>query len=163
SLALLADGTVMAWGSNVAGQLGDGTYDDQVLPVQVAGLSDARSIVASVFASAALHADGSIAAWGESGEVGDGSDGTQPYPDEDGVGDACAPKKDVVCPAGSVPFDLAGDGFIETCSMPGPGMHAPGVPWPNLFEVSPARPTAGGAYLVGDDVLFSVLGNWTGG
>jgi alpha-tubulin suppressor-like RCC1 family protein len=39
SLALLADGTVMAWGWNAEGQLGDGTADDQAVPVEVSSLT----------------------------------------------------------------------------------------------------------------------------
>ncbi|MFX8285805.1 hypothetical protein ABTL53_19895, partial [Acinetobacter baumannii] len=34
SLALRSDGTVWAWGSNIYGQLGDGTFNDSSLPVQ---------------------------------------------------------------------------------------------------------------------------------
>ena len=35
SLALRSDGTVWAWGDNTFGQLGDGTFVDKSLPVQV--------------------------------------------------------------------------------------------------------------------------------
>ena len=37
SLALASDGTVWAWGSNAAGQLGDSTFVDNALPVHVVG------------------------------------------------------------------------------------------------------------------------------
>src|ERR1019366_8000856 len=35
TLALKSDGTVWAWGYNVAGQLGDGTTTDRNIPIQV--------------------------------------------------------------------------------------------------------------------------------
>ncbi len=35
SLAVLSDGRIAAWGSNVSGQLGDGTTTDRTIPVQV--------------------------------------------------------------------------------------------------------------------------------
>lgn len=38
-LALKSDGTIWAWGSNLGGQLGDGTTTDRATPVQVSGLS----------------------------------------------------------------------------------------------------------------------------
>ncbi|NOK34438.1 hypothetical protein HMI49_14645 [Corallococcus exercitus] len=38
TLALKQDGTVWAWGSNVSGQLGDGTQTDRLTPVQVMNL-----------------------------------------------------------------------------------------------------------------------------
>src|SRR5207248_2088704 len=37
-LALLADGTVRAWGANASGALGDGTTTDAAAPVRVRGL-----------------------------------------------------------------------------------------------------------------------------
>ena len=44
SLALASDGTVWAWGSNVYGQLGDGTTNQHLSPVQVPGLAGVVSI-----------------------------------------------------------------------------------------------------------------------
>ena len=38
-LALLADGSVRAWGRNGAGQLGDGTTTSRLAPVTVGGLN----------------------------------------------------------------------------------------------------------------------------
>jgi len=75
SLALLADGTVRAWGWNDAGQLGDGTNTTRSAPVVVAGLSNVIAIAAGQDFSLALRSDGSVWAWGSNvnGKLGDGS------------------------------------------------------------------------------------------
>jgi len=79
-LALLEDGTVMAWGGNTSGQVGDGTTVEKHVPVQVAGMSEAVSIAAGggpccAGASYAVLANGEVRAWGPggSGRLGDGS------------------------------------------------------------------------------------------
>jgi len=71
TLALLADGTVWAWGENDGGQLGDGTGDlstdpiDHISPpVQVIGIADVQAIAAAGTGSLALLADGTVWAWG---------------------------------------------------------------------------------------------------
>jgi alpha-tubulin suppressor-like RCC1 family protein len=64
SLALLADGTVRAWGRNAAGQLGDNTTTDSSTPVAVSGLSNVRGVAAGSNHSLALLADGTVRAWG---------------------------------------------------------------------------------------------------
>jgi alpha-tubulin suppressor-like RCC1 family protein len=88
SLALLGNGTVMAWGDNEYGQLGDGSTDGpdhcyketeptqcSTAPIQVPGLSDVTAIAAGQNYSLALLANGTVMAWGSngSGELGDGS------------------------------------------------------------------------------------------
>jgi alpha-tubulin suppressor-like RCC1 family protein len=79
SLALKADGTVWAWGWNGDGQLGDGTTEDRLVPVQVSGLTDVISISAGWYHSLALKQDGIVWAWGYNswGQLGNGT--TTPY------------------------------------------------------------------------------------
>jgi alpha-tubulin suppressor-like RCC1 family protein len=74
SLALLSNGTMMAWGANEFGQLGDGMLAQSDVPVAVSGLSGV-SAIAIGGASLALHDDGTVMAWGSniSGELGDGT------------------------------------------------------------------------------------------
>jgi alpha-tubulin suppressor-like RCC1 family protein len=67
SLALLADTTVMAWGSNSDGQLGDGTTTTHLAPVMVPGLSGVSAIAAGGTHSLALLSDGTVMAWGDNG------------------------------------------------------------------------------------------------
>lgn len=63
-LALKADGTVWAWGSNNSGQLGDGTTADSPIPKLVESLTGVVAIVARSNHSLALRSDGTVWAWG---------------------------------------------------------------------------------------------------
>ena len=76
SLALLANGTVVAWGNNEFGQLGDGSTTIAPVPVAVSGLTGIKAIAAGESHSLALLADGTVMAWGdnEGGQLGDGND-----------------------------------------------------------------------------------------
>jgi alpha-tubulin suppressor-like RCC1 family protein len=86
SLALLANGTVMAWGVDNAAQLGlgnttgpnqcAGTVPCSKKPIQVPGLSGVVAIAAAANFSLALRADGTVVAWGQdlNGQLGDGID-----------------------------------------------------------------------------------------
>ncbi len=75
SLALLANGTVMAWGENASGQLGDGTNTMSEVPVAVEGLTGVKAIAAGYDHSLALLSNGTVMAWGanEAGQLGDAS------------------------------------------------------------------------------------------
>src|ERR1700752_2623212 len=74
-LLLKNDGTVLAFGENGSGQLGDGTTVDKSSPQQVPGLSGIISIAAGYGHSLAVKSDGTVWAWGENnkGQVGDGT------------------------------------------------------------------------------------------
>jgi len=94
SLALRADGKVLAWGANDKGQLGDGTTTDRTLPVEVAqdkkgdAFVDIVAIAAGASYSVALRGDGGVWTWGqnESGELGDGTTTERHAPVPTGVG-----------------------------------------------------------------------------
>ena len=75
SLALLEDGTVVAWGENRQGQLGDGTRANRRRPVAVRNLREVVAVAAGTAHSLALRVDGSVWAWGRNdyAQLGDGS------------------------------------------------------------------------------------------
>ncbi|MEU8124269.1 chromosome condensation regulator RCC1 [Spirillospora sp. NPDC049024] len=77
--ALRKDGTVVAWGNNTAGQLGDGTVRPSTVPVTVVGrggpkLRRATRVFAGEAYGAAILADGTLLTWGAggSGQLGSG-------------------------------------------------------------------------------------------
>ena len=77
TVALKNDGTVLAWGLNSSGQLGDGTRTktDSNTPVPVSGLTEITAIAAGESHTVALKNDGTVWAWGlnSSGQLGDGT------------------------------------------------------------------------------------------
>jgi alpha-tubulin suppressor-like RCC1 family protein len=75
SLALLSNGTVMAWGDGREGQLGDGSTADSATPMAVKGLTGVKAIAAGGLFSMALLSDGTVMAWGSNldGQLGDDS------------------------------------------------------------------------------------------
>ena len=67
TLAVRSDGTVWAWGDNTHGDLGDGTTDGRLAPVQVTGLTGATQVAGGCDHSLALRSDGTVWAWGGNG------------------------------------------------------------------------------------------------
>lgn len=72
--ARLQNGQVDCWGSNEAGQLGNGTDNDSAAPVQVSGISDATEVATASNFACALLATGGVDCWGVASDLGDGSD-----------------------------------------------------------------------------------------
>jgi alpha-tubulin suppressor-like RCC1 family protein len=64
-LALNKDGTVMSWGNNEFGQLGDGTTTSRTEPQPISGLHDIVAISAGTTHSLALDSSGTVWAWGD--------------------------------------------------------------------------------------------------
>jgi alpha-tubulin suppressor-like RCC1 family protein len=82
TVALKSDGTVVAWGLNQSGQLGDGTTTDRRMAGPVSGLSGIVAIAAGDAYTLALKNDGGVWAWGYnySGQLGSGTTNNSPIP-----------------------------------------------------------------------------------
>ncbi len=70
SLALLSNGSVMAWGDNQSGELGDGTTSSSDVPVAVSLPPDTTAVAVSAgsYHSLAVLSDGTVLAWGANNE-----------------------------------------------------------------------------------------------
>ncbi|MFE8605203.1 RCC1 domain-containing protein [Archangium violaceum] len=81
SLVLKADGTVVAFGKNNNGQLGDGTTTDRDYPVPVRGLTDVVKLAGGSQQSVALTRDGSVWVWGNNnfGNLGQGTEDSEAH------------------------------------------------------------------------------------
>lgn len=97
SLALCSDGTVVAWGDNSEGQLGDNSLIDRRVPVAVdrSGVLAGKTvtaIAAGLYHSLALCSDGTVVAWGtnSSGQLGVSGSSDQLVPVAVGVTGALA-------------------------------------------------------------------------
>jgi alpha-tubulin suppressor-like RCC1 family protein len=64
ALARKSDGTVLAWGANSEGELGDGTRTQRPTPQPVPGLAGITQVSGGGDYSVALRADGTVLAWG---------------------------------------------------------------------------------------------------
>ena len=58
TVALKSDGTLLAWGDNSNGQLGDGTTTPRLSPVAVPGLADVIAVAVGSSFTVALKSDG---------------------------------------------------------------------------------------------------------
>ena len=125
AMALLTNGTVMAWGENRSGQLGDGgtaRSDEKATPVS--DLSGVTRIAGGGAHSMALLGDGATMTWGEGrfGELGNGTSGSSSV----------------------LPVQVSGLG--ETVGIAAGSLHdlAFGEPIPAVTGVSPNEGALGG-------------------
>ncbi|MFF4013147.1 RCC1 domain-containing protein [Streptomyces sp. NPDC001717] len=79
AVALLKDGTVMSWGANTSGQVGNGTLTIQYAPAAVAGLSGVSHVAAGLNHALAVQ-NGRVLSWGgnASGQLGNGVTAADP-------------------------------------------------------------------------------------
>ena len=120
SLALCSDGSLVAWGYNGFGQLGDGTTTDSSVPIAVdaSGALAGKTVVAvsaNGFHSLALCSDGTLVAWGEywEGALGNGTTTGSTVPVEVTTSGALLGKTVVkVSAGGSHSLALCSDGTL---------------------------------------------------
>jgi uncharacterized repeat protein (TIGR02543 family) len=70
SVALMQDHTLMAWGSNAEGEIGDGTTTDRLTPVAVPGIDQVVWVSAGWTHVVAIRADGTVWTWGANNWLG---------------------------------------------------------------------------------------------
>jgi alpha-tubulin suppressor-like RCC1 family protein len=81
SLALLSDGTVVAWGCNESGELGIEGVAETATPLPIPGLSGVAEVAANYSRDFARTTDGGLKAWGHAGlGLGDGTTAGSPTP-----------------------------------------------------------------------------------
>lgn len=129
SLALLNNGTVMAWGENTYGELGNGTTTMSDVPVAVKGLTGVVAIAAGEEHSLALLSNGTVMAWGDNAE-GELGDGTSAGPE------LCAPGPQA---CSTTPVAVKGLSAMDVMGIVAGGWHnlAFGPPDPTVTSVSP--------------------------
>jgi alpha-tubulin suppressor-like RCC1 family protein len=73
--ALRSNGTIVCWGSNWAGQLGDGTTTNRLVPTLVSGINTAVSVTSGWDHTCAVLSDTSARCWGSNlnMQTGDGN------------------------------------------------------------------------------------------
>lgn len=73
SCARRHDGSILCWGRNLYGELGDGTREHRVSPVRVSGIDDALQVSTNGASSltCARHSDGHLSCWGGHSEHSD--------------------------------------------------------------------------------------------
>jgi alpha-tubulin suppressor-like RCC1 family protein len=82
TVALKANGTVVAWGFNTKGQLGDGTNTNRSSPVAVIGPKGVVSVSAGFDQAVALSSTGIVMSWGnnDNGQLGVGDVNNYSFP-----------------------------------------------------------------------------------
>ena len=81
-LGAVTGSSLLAFGYNFDGQIGDGTTTDRPVPVEIAGMNDIVAIDAGFEHNLALRSDGRVYTWGlnDHGQIGDGTRDNQTVP-----------------------------------------------------------------------------------
>ncbi|MBI5774404.1 MAG: VCBS repeat-containing protein, partial [Verrucomicrobia bacterium] len=172
SLALCSDGTVVAWGYNANGQLGDASTTQRNAPVAVntnSGVSALNgksvvSIAAGDSHSVALCADGTVASWGAnaSGQLGDASftQTNAPVAVNASSGTSSLFGKTVTGVAGGVSFSLAlcSDGTVHAWGLNNNGQPGTGVTGVNTNAPVAVNTSSGVSALFGKTVTAIAAG-----
>lgn len=173
-LALLENHTVMAWGNNQNGQVGNNSpaTDNIEAPVAVSVLTDVIAISAGGTHSLALRGDGTVWAWGgnDNGAVGDGTTDDRFVPVQvSGLEDIVA-----IAAGTNFSFAVASDGTIYGWGgLPGDGASTSTLTPVVVSGLSDGQTISAGKYHVltvsGDKTLYSWgentqgqlgIGNW---
>jgi alpha-tubulin suppressor-like RCC1 family protein len=125
--ALLSDGTVVSWGNNAFGQLGDGTTTNSRVPVAVTGLTDGTTsdVVQISYGgnkpfnghAMALLSDGRVMTWGNNGkgQLGDGTTRNSSVPVlVSGLSDGTTRDVTAIAAGGMHSMALLSDGNVMT-------------------------------------------------
>ena len=75
SIALKRDGTVMVWGYNASGQLGNGTTTHSLIAIPLSGMTNAKAVAVGQHCNFILKKDGTVYALGQNnyGQLGNGT------------------------------------------------------------------------------------------
>jgi alpha-tubulin suppressor-like RCC1 family protein len=140
--ALETNGTVLCWGRNDEGEIGDGTSTFRATPTPASGLSGVAKIACGFEHTCAVKTDGTVLCWGDNdkGQLGDGTQhgvlsSPTPVPSLTSVSmlglggyHSCALKTDgtVVC-WGDNDYAQLGDGTTTRRLVPTPVLGLSGV------------------------------------
>jgi alpha-tubulin suppressor-like RCC1 family protein len=110
--ALAADGRAYCWGSNASGQLGDGSGEDSMGPVPVAGGHTFASLAVGPQHTCGVATDGRAYCWG-AGDRGQLGHGAEMAPEEF--------RATPVAVSGGLRFERLGAAYLTTCGVTGAG------------------------------------------
>jgi alpha-tubulin suppressor-like RCC1 family protein len=177
--ALKANATVVCWGANESGQLGDGTLIDRLTPTAVPGLTNVVAISAGKQHTCALRSNGTANCWGAnvSGQLGNGNVNAVNPPTpvqvagltgavaiDAGTDHTCALKADggAVC-WGQNLFGQLGDGTLIDKASPVPVLALSGAISINAGNRHSCAVKADGRAACWGENRFGQLGDATGG
>jgi alpha-tubulin suppressor-like RCC1 family protein len=106
--AMMTSGSVLCWGGNADGQLGNGTTTESHVPIAVSGITNARAIAAGYHLTCAALLTGAVKCWGVNtiGQLGNGTTTSSSVP---------------VTVTGLANALLVGAGDTSACALTTPG------------------------------------------